>query len=219
MSASPTPTSKDGSELPPLADFSPSLVLLNRAQTGDRAALNELLERYYDRVYRIVRIRMGAKVRGAMESCDLVQNTLKKAAEKLGSFQPRGHSSLINWLAAIAENQIRDAADRIKKQEREVPIDDLAHQGSQSALGLAPPDGGPSPSSMVANAELREIYDACVESLPDRYRELILLRDYSATPWEDIARTLGIPGPHAAQEMYRRAQIKLAGLLRLRLRG
>jgi RNA polymerase sigma-70 factor (ECF subfamily) len=219
MTAPTAPASPDGPEFLPLADFSPTMELLGRAQAGNRAALNELLERYSDRVFRIVRIRMGARLRGTVESCDIVQNTLKKAAEKLGSFQPRGHAALIQWLAAIAENQIRDAADRLKKREREVPIDEHAQEGARDAVSPLPSDGGPSPSTLVANAELREIYDACVESLSEHHRELILLRDYSAATWDEIALTLGLPGAHAAQEMYRRAQIKLAGMLRLRLRG
>jgi len=49
-------------------DLQPSMLLLRRAQAGDRDALNDLIVRYYDRVFRIVRIRMGKRLRRTMES-------------------------------------------------------------------------------------------------------------------------------------------------------
>lgn len=44
-----------------------SLVLLERYQGGDEAALNKLMTRYYPRVERIVRARMGGFLRSRME--------------------------------------------------------------------------------------------------------------------------------------------------------
>lgn len=210
------------SGLTAIPNLSESLVLLRQAQEGDREALNRLFERYYDRIYRIVRIRMGAKLRTVLDSYDIVQETCAVAVRKLGEFQPRDHASLIQWLARIAEHQIHDARDKIdavkRDKSREVPLDAANANMGESHPGLQLSGGGPGPSTIVANSELKEIYDACVEELPHEYRELILLREYAGASWEDITEKVQRPNVHAAQEAYRRAQVRLAGLLRKRLR-
>lgn len=206
----------------PVPDLGESLVLVRMAQEGDREALNRLFERYYDRIYRIVRIRMGAKLRTVLDSYDIVQETCAVAVRKIGDFQPRDHASLIQWLARIAENQIHDARDKMdaikRDKNREVALDAAAVRDGESYPGLQISSGGPGPSTIVANSELKEIYDACVEALPQEHRELVLLREYAGASWEDITEKLGRPNVHAAQEAYRRAQIKLASLLRQRMR-
>lgn len=206
----------------PVPNLSESLVLVRQAQEGDREALNRLFERYYDRIYRIVRIRMGAKLRTVLDSYDIVQETCAVAVRKIGDFQPRDHASLIQWLAKIAENQIHDAKDKMdagkRDKSREVALDAVNAKTGESHPGLQLSGGGPGPSTIVANSELKEIYDACVEELPHEYRELILLREYAGASWEDITEKAQRPNVHAAQEAYRRGQIKLAGLLRQRMR-
>lgn len=206
----------------PVPNLSESLVLVRKAQDGDREALNRLFERYYDRIYRIVRIRMGAKLRTVLDSYDIVQETCAVAVRKIGDFEPRDHASLIQWLAKIAEHQIHDARDRMEAEKRnpsrEVPLDAGRTHSGEPHPGLQLSGGGAGPSTIVANSELKEIYDACVEELPHEYRELILLREYAGASWEDITQKVQRPNVHATQEAYRRGQIKLAGLLRQRMR-
>ncbi len=202
---------QDFAQLAPAPGLATSIELVRKAQGGDRGALDQLFERYYERVYRIVRIRMGARLRGVLESLDLVQETCAVAARKLDAFQPEDRASLIQWLARIAEHQIHDAADRIAAQKRDVGRETPLESGDLGSTR------GASPSSIVANQELKEIYDACVEGLPGDYRELILLRDYALASWEETARAVSAPNVHAAQEKYRRAQVRLAGSLRKRL--
>lgn len=219
----PPSTEAPESGFHPIPDLNESLILVRQAQAGDSDALNRLFERYYDRIYRIARIRMGAKLRTVLDSYDIVQETCAVAVRKIGDFKPQGHASLIQWLAQIAENQIHDAHDKwIKAQKRdrsrETPIHGGGAGDSASHAELQLSAGGLSPSSIVANSELKEIYDACVEALPEEYRELILLREYAGASWEEIAERADRPNVHASQEAYRRAQIKLAGLLRQRMR-
>jgi len=208
-------------EFPALPALNESLDLVRRAQDDDTEALNQLFKRYYERVHRIARIRMGALVRRAMEPCDIVNETYIVAARKLGDFVPQDQASIINWLARIAERQIRDAHRKITADKRDIrrqqEMERPANDDSFNLAGIIPTDD-PSPSSIVANAELKEIYDACVESLSEEHRELILLREYAGASWETICDDLDRPNPHAAQQMYHRAQVKLAGILRTRLR-
>ena len=74
-----TPLPQDRSEVHISQEFTDSLRLLARAREGDSEALGELLSHYSERVLRVVRIRMGARVRGLMESSDLLQMHGSKA--------------------------------------------------------------------------------------------------------------------------------------------
>lgn len=192
-----------------------SAALLRQAQGGDGAALGELLARYHERVQRIVRLRMGPSLRAAMESTDLVQETHLAALRGFRAFEGRERGSFVHWLARIAENQVRDAADRWSAQRRDLARElRLDSARDASGAGAAPADARaePSPSEQAARRELREIYDACVAELPPRYREIVLLRDYELLEWPEVAVALET-NAHAAQELHRRAQLKLAGIL------
>lgn len=208
-----------GPDVPPL-DAPPALAesldLLRRGQQGDRAALDALVTRYHDRVRRIVSIRMGAQFRGLLDSLDLAQDTWVAALRALPDFEPRGHGSIIRWLARIAENQVLDAADRVHAARRDRRREQAAGEGTLEAL---PPAPGPTPSEDASRRELRAAYDACVAELPEAWREVVLLRDYALLDWPEIGEQLGRPGARAAQELYRRAQLRLGETLRRRLAG
>lgn len=208
--------------LDPLPALAESLDLVRRGQQGDRAALDELVARYQDRVRRIVSIRMGGQFRGLLDSLDLTQDTWMAALRGLSGFEPRGHGSIIRWLARIAENQVLDARDRVlaarRDRRREQPADEASASEDREAAVL-PPASDPSPSEVASQRELRATYDACVAQLDPVHRDVILLRDYSLLDWPEVREQLGRPTVPATQELYRRAQLRLGELLRQQLQG
>jgi RNA polymerase sigma-70 factor (ECF subfamily) len=219
-------TGPDAPLLDPPPTLAESLDLVHRGQRGDRAALGELILRYQDRVRRIVSIRMGTQFRGLLDSVDLTQDTWLAAMRGLPGFVPRDHGSIIRWLARIAENQVLDAADRVHAARRDRRRERAAAEmgaasgdGGAASTDLLPASPGPAPSEVASRRELREAYDACVADLPDQYRDVVLLKDYSLLDWPEVSEQLGRPNVHATQELYRRAQLKLGELLRRRLVG
>lgn len=206
----------------PESDLGESIWLVQRAQGGDQGALNELLARYSPRLHRIARIRMGAELRGVMESMDLVQRANLTALRKLGSFEVREQASILHWLAKILEHKIRDELKRIhaekRDRSRELPLE--GPLGSASSLGgFQPAADGPSPSQEAGALELQQIYDECVEQLDSDHRDVILLRDYEGGSWTHVCERMGRANVHAVQELHRRARIKLARCLGRRTRG
>src|SRR5262245_39374171 len=103
LPAAPDPEPPSGSR----PDFSPepegldSIDICRLAQAGDRAALNELLARYQERIYRIARIRMGAKLRRFLDSADIVNRANWVAAQRIGKLEVRDKASIIQWLSKI----------------------------------------------------------------------------------------------------------------------
>ncbi|MCC7169544.1 MAG: sigma-70 family RNA polymerase sigma factor [Planctomycetes bacterium] len=201
-----------------LPDPQRSLELLARAQGGDRQALEDLLARYQDRLRRIVRIQLGAKLRRHCDSMDIVQNTFKAALPKIGDLQPRSAASLLQWLAMIATNQLRDVHDHwtTKKRDaqREVRLDADPNEGE---LGLDPADPNASPAEHASMREIRELLDDEVAALPDDQRRVVLLRDYCGEEWDHIAAELGRENPHAARQLHQRAWIRLRQALKPKL--
>jgi RNA polymerase sigma-70 factor (ECF subfamily) len=206
-----------------VAELESSVALLARARAGDRGALGDLVTRYQEQLLRVVRIRLGPGMRRWLESGDIVQETYQALVRDLGQLDLGRGDDLVQWLAQVATNRIRDQHDRIFAQkrdpEREQDLGDDA--ASESALtpaaGLAAADTSPSGGAM--RSEVREILDEAVASLSEEYREAILLRDYCGASWEHVARALGRESVHAAQQLHQRAWMKVRRLAEPRLRG
>lgn len=217
----PDPIGESPEGEPPPDDSPDSFELARRARGGDGEALNQLFLRYQERVVRIARIRMGSRLRSCMESMDLVQETWRVALRLWPDFEPRSHASLIQWLARILENRIREAARHHfgavgRDHGREVPLE-LGSGSEGGAAAIAPSTGSRPPWEVLAREELRELYDACVEELTGDQREVVLLREYSGASWEETARALGRSKTSAVQELHRRARMRIAECLERRL--
>lgn len=205
---SPAPTPVPG-------DFGITIDLLRRAQGGDSDALQPLLERYYERVRRIVRLRLGAALRRRLDSGDILQETFLAAVRNFSRFELRDEASFINWLAVLAENQIRDAHDyhiaQKRSMDRQVPLEFVDRSGP---IGIDPVAAGLSPEGAAERAEEVARIEAAIERLPPEHRELILLRDYAGASWEVIAEHTGRPSPDAARMVHAKAMVQLARLAR-----
>jgi len=178
--------------------------LIARARSGDAAATDALFAHYADRIRRIVRVRLGPALRSWTESGDLVQETCIAALRDLPRTEVANEFELLDWLARIATNRVRELSDYLRAQKREVarqsPLD-VDH-----ALAAA---SRSSPSEHAFRAEIRAILDEALAELPSEYREVVLLRDYLGASWPEIARDLSSPTVHAAQQLHQRAWLKL----------
>lgn len=191
--------------------------LAERARTGDREALDRLLARTRDRLRRIAKIRLGGELRRALDASDIVQNAYLVAIRKVEDLEIRDEAGIVNWLAQIAENQIRDARryQEAQKRDHHRTLIAGATEGDWIAQQASP---AASPSRAMREAEMKEIYDACLEELSPKHREVLLLRDYADGSWEFVRDELGSPTVGAVQELYRRARLRLTAILSVRLR-
>ena len=104
--------------------------LARRAAAGDRDAFAALLERHYDRVYRV-----GARVLGdADAAADLAQDVCVGLPAKLSSY--RGGSRFTTWLYRVVVNAARDALRRSAVRQRHermyADVEALARAGNAS---------------------------------------------------------------------------------------
>lgn len=200
-----------------IPELSRSIELVQRIQTGDHEALNELFERYKPRLKRIIRIKMGARLQRHLDEDDIVQEVFLIAMRKVQEFELRSHAGILQWFARIAQHEISNKVEFYAAQKRdahEVPL----RSDSSTRHGVLVPAHQPSPSQHALRAEFEELLDSYVEELePPEYREVILRRDYYQEDWEEIRAALGRPTVEAAQELYRRAYKRLRERMRKHL--
>jgi RNA polymerase sigma-70 factor (ECF subfamily) len=188
----------------------PTIELLQRVQQGDLPAREALFARYRERVLAIARVRLSAGLRRHLESVDILQEALLEAVRGLERFEMRDESSLIRWLAVLVERRIAARARALRAVKRDHA------EASPDAEGREPERSAPepSPSDQAIAHEQGARVQAALAGLPERQRELILLRDYAGTSWEAIASELGLPSPDAARMLHARALVKLGAELR-----
>ena len=87
-------------------DLNTTFYLVRRAKSGEQAALGELFARYYPRVRKIVRLRLGEHLLGVVDATDILQETFVAAikTEVVLSFLGLGTRGGVSWGMMIAES-------------------------------------------------------------------------------------------------------------------
>ena len=102
--------------------------------------LNELYNRYLMRVLAAVRARLGAELRGKLESWDVVQDALLASLKNVQAFNQTSEGAFLNWLAKVVENRIRDQLDYFRAEKRdhrlETPLAAPRSEGSSAPLDI-----------------------------------------------------------------------------------
>ena len=152
--------------------------LMARLAAGDREALGPLMERHYQRLYRIAL----SDLRHPDDALDVVQETFVKAFQNASRWDPSAEAA--PWLSRIAINQSIDRWRRHKR--RQATFTPLAEGDHESSLA----DRGPDPHRHVLSRERRDRLAAVIGNLPERQRAVVVLRHYREMSLEEIAETL-----------------------------
>ena len=156
--------------------------LLAAARAGDKEALEILLERHQEQVY-----RFGMKMcRDPEDARDVLQDTLLAMARSVRDF--RGASSLSTWLYTIARSFC------IKKRRRSKFAPEEEHSLDSDVAGearsLAAP--GESPDEALAGRQVEAALEQAIAALDPMYREVLLLRDVEGLTAPEVAEVLGV---------------------------
>src|SRR5881409_4105368 len=87
--------------------------LLARVRAGDEEARARLVVRYRTLLRRWAHGRVPPRVRALIDTEDVVQETLLRALEKAGRFEPRREGAFLAYLRTILLNEIRAALRRV----------------------------------------------------------------------------------------------------------
>ena len=169
----------------------PDAALIAAAQAGERRAIDELLARYEERIY-----RFGLRMCGDEESArEVLQETMLAAFRNLPGF--RGQALLSTWLYQIARSFC------IKERRRARPTTPLERDV---------PDRAPAPDVQVEARQIGQALAAAIGELPPEQREVLVLRDVEGMSAQEAADVVGIE-VGALKSRLHRARMALRGRL------
>jgi RNA polymerase sigma-70 factor (ECF subfamily) len=175
-----------------------SFDLVVRANRGEREALDALIARYLPRLQRWAHGRLPPAARGALQTQDLVQDTLMKVIERLPSFNPRHEGAFQGYVRTALLNRVRDLARQHQRRGPSVPIDtDIVAREC-------------SPLELAVGEQTLERYEAALDRLRPDDKALIVARIELGLPYAEIAAMFEKPSVPAAQVALSRALVKLA---------
>jgi RNA polymerase sigma-70 factor, ECF subfamily len=179
-------------------DLHSSLTLLERAQAGDRTAVESLIARYLPRLQRWATGRLPRWARDMADTQDLVQETLFQTFKRIERFESRGEGALQAYLRQALLNRIREELRRTKRRPPRSELDSGAEDHRRSPLEEA------------IGQEAIERYERGLERLRPEDRELVVARIELGYTNREVADLLGKPTPNAARMATERAIVRLA---------
>jgi RNA polymerase sigma-70 factor, ECF subfamily len=170
--------------------------LVERAQQGAGDAFGLLVQRYQDRVYRLVR-----RIVGDSEAEDALQETFLSAWRALPRF--KGDAAFSTWIYRIATNA---ALMRLRKRRPDVvsldaPLRDA--EGGETAAAQEIRDWSATPDEDLINDETRAAMEKAIGELPDDWRVAFMLRDVEEMSNADAAATLDLSVPAFKARVHR----------------
>src|SRR5947207_13376789 len=114
--------------------------LLERAASGDRAAVGPLLERHRDRLRRMVAVRLDRRLAARADPSEVVQEALAEAGRRLPDYLKERPLPFYPWLRQLAAERLRELGRRhLKAGRRSVGREETAlpdHSADQLAERL-----------------------------------------------------------------------------------
>lgn len=174
--------------------------LMRRARDGDRRAFSQLCERYMRRAYYVALGLVGRHE----DALDLSQEAFARAYRARHRLDPNG--SFYAWLYQIIRrlcfNFNRDR--KLHREKLKQAEDWLVEQHTRASAK--------NPAVSAERAEnIKRVRDA-IERLPDRDREVLVLKEFEGLKYREIAELLGIPIGTVMSRLYA-ARKRLAAVL------
>ncbi len=159
------------------------LAVIDRIKAGETDAFESLVLDNQKKVYNLA-LKMTGNENDAQ---DISQEAFIKAYTGLKNF--RGESRFSVWLYRLTYNL---SIDFIRKNQR-TQVSSLTYiddNGDYADFEI--PDISYEPEGEIEKRELREAISKGIDELPEKHREILLMREITGMSYEDIAVTLGL---------------------------
>lgn len=178
--------------------------LLAKFKKGDQQAFELLVRKYKTTVYNTIYSIIG----NAQEADDIAQEVFLKVYTKAGSF--KGKSSFATWLYRITVNRCVDELRRRKNkiisyetefnQEEKLKLKDVLASRENDI------------TEKLRQKELQDIIQKAVNSLPEKYRIILTLKEIEGLSYKEISQIMKISLAKVKIWLFRARQ-KLKGKL------
>jgi RNA polymerase sigma-70 factor (ECF subfamily) len=163
-------------------------VLVDRFKSGDQAAFDEMVGRYWDRIYAMV----NQLLRNSQDAEEVTQDAFIRAHRGLVNF--RGDSAFSTWLYQIATNLARNRYWYWwrRKRDKSVSFDAPVSADNSTTLADLIPAEVETPDDITVTQEFVARIAKGMERLSAKHREILTLRNIKNLTYEEIAEILGI---------------------------
>jgi RNA polymerase sigma factor (sigma-70 family) len=181
---------------PPLATFDDN-TLISMTLAGKPECFAVLMDRHLNAVRRHVL----SMLQNTMDADDLVQEVLLKVWRSLSTF--RSESSFRTWMTRVAINEVLQWYRRERHRSRCQSPDDLDTLASVCD----------NPHRHFARAEAAQRVRQALAVLPEKYREVLVLREFDQLSMQETAHSLRASVPAVKSRLFR-ARLLLSASLR-----
>ena len=168
----------------------PDLPLVRALAGGDDGALNELIAKYKEPLFRFA----YRYVADEQQALDITQETFVRAYFGIGRFRPR--AKFVAWLYGIATNLCRDWARG--KAHRQAQLTVSLEEAATAAHSPAP-----TPAREAESHERMATLEAAIFELPHHLRTALILFALEGHSQQECAELLGISAKAVETRVYR----------------
>jgi RNA polymerase sigma-70 factor (ECF subfamily) len=205
-------------ELGAMSDQQEMDALIELAAAGDQHATTLLFQRFHDRLLRMVRLRMDRRLKGRIDSEDIVQDAYLDAALRLKEYAAEPPASFFVWLRYLVAQKLVDAQrHHLGVEKRDVNREVSLYRGpmpeaTSAALAAQLLGRLTSPSQAAIRAETQLKLQAVLNAMETIDREVLVLRHFEHLSNGEAAELLNI-SPAAASKRYITALKRLKAIL------
>jgi len=163
-------------------------LLVDRFKNGDQSAFDEIVSRYWTRIYAMAH----QLLRNTQDAEEVTQDAFIRAHRGLPQF--RGESAFSTWLYQIATNVARNRYWYWWRRKRDKSLSFEQPVGTEGGMTLADvlPAQTETPDDIAVTQEFVERIGEAMEKLGRKHREILVLRNVKNLSYEEIATVLKI---------------------------
>lgn len=163
-------------------------LLIQRIKAGDMGAYNDMVVRYYDRIF----ARVSQLLKSKQDAEEVTQDAFIRAHRGLESF--RGDASFSTWLYQIATNL---AHNRYwywfrRKRDQSISLDQPLTTDGNLTIENVMPSTRENPAEAAITQEFVDRVSECMEGLSDKHKEILILRNVRNLTYVEVAQQLDI---------------------------
>ena len=192
--------------------------LVRRAISGDPTALGGVFDRYRDRLWQMVRVRLDRRVQGRVDPSDVLQEAFVEIVRRIGDYRPEPEWSFFLWVRQIVGQKLIDLhRQHLGAQMRDASLEVSLHAGglpqaTSASLAAQLLGQWTSASRALERAEAQLAVQEALDALDPVDREILTLRHFEMLSNSECARVLGL-SKGAASKRYVRALVRVKDVL------
>lgn len=162
------------------------LSLVSKARAGEADAFRAIVVRYQRKVYAVA---LGI-VKDPDLAWDVSQETFVRVHGHLAEFE--GKSSFSTWILRITTHLAIDTVRKERKSKRDEMDDVTEADVAEAGEGILSTGLGNDPRQNALRRELAGKIAEALETLPEKHRTILVLREVEGLSYEELAERLEI---------------------------